>query len=291
MIRNDTCLVILFIASLIAQTSRADTLRTNTVLYKITHPQNQHISYLFGTHHAFDKPFFESLVNAKDALLSSEVCIKENLNIPGHLAVDIINNRTGNTRWKKYVSAEDHSFILNLFSSSGLQFDKMTPAELFAFLTRHYKERICVEKDPNAAYFSLDDYIGSLARKSGLQVIGLETSEDQVAMINQDVAGMPRKVHRKRIAGMIERIQQGTRDQCGEIEWYRNMNFDYKLDQPCRNKLLLIDRNKSWLRQLRNHFSSSDCFVAVGMSHLMFDCGLIRQLQEAGYMISPVYVR
>lgn len=291
MIRYNICLFILFITSLTAMSSRADTLRTNTVLYQVNHPDHQHISYLFGTHHAFDKPFFESLLNAKDALLSSTLCIKENLNIPDHLAVDIINRRTENTRWKKYLDPDHYTYILNLFSSSGLKFDKMSPAELFAFLGRHYKERVCIEKDPNAEYLSLDDYIGSIAQNAGLQLIGLESTEDQIAMINWDVAGMPRKVHRRRIAAMIERIQQGTRDHCGEIEWYRNMNFDYKLDQPCQNTLLLDDRNRKWMIKIEEYFSREDCFLAVGMSHLMYDCGLIKQLEASGYVITPVDVR
>lgn len=287
----NTYLAILYLFGQASLVVRADTLNTNTVLYQVTHPESQHISYLFGTHHAFDKPFFDSLENAKNALLSSQVCIRENLNIPGHLAVDIINRRTDVTQWNKYLSAEDHSFILNFFSSSGLDFERMTPAELYVFLGRHYKERVCIEKDPGAVYFSLDDYIGSIAETSSIEVIGLETSEDQVAMINEDVAGMPRKVHRKRIARMIERIQLGTKDHCQEIEWYRNMQFDFKLDQPCHNKLILIDRNESWLRQLYSHFSTRNCFVAVGLSHLMFDCGLIKQLEESGYTITPVDVK
>ena len=107
----------------------------------------------------------------------------------------------------------------------------------------------------------------------------------------QLVSDFSRKVHRRRIAGMIERIHQGTRDHCDEIEWYRNMHLDYKLDQPCQNALLLEDRNRKWLVRIKEHFSREACFVAVGMSHLMFDCGLIKQLEEAGYMISPVHVK
>jgi uncharacterized protein YbaP (TraB family) len=53
-----------------------------TLLFKITHPNSKHTSYLFGTHHAFGKSFFDSLTTANQALASSTMLIKENLNLP-----------------------------------------------------------------------------------------------------------------------------------------------------------------------------------------------------------------
>jgi len=268
-----------------------DTLETKTVLYKVIHPDLQHTSYLFGTHHAFGKPFFDSLKFATDALLSSNILIKENLNIPGHLAENIINKRASTTKWKKYLDNDSYSYIQALFSSSNLDFDKMTPAELYAFLSRHYKEQICIGKDAAAEYFSLDDYIGTVAEQHQIAVVGLETTEEQVALINNDVKGMPRKVHKRRLERMINRIRSESDDHCAEIEWYRNMDFDFKLHEPCQNTLVLSDRNEQWMLQLQDHFTSNNCFVAVGLSHLMFECGLLNKLSALGYEIIPIEVK
>lgn len=271
--------------------AKRDTLKTNTVLFKVTHPYFQNVSYLFGTHHAFGKPFFDSLKFAENALLSSDVLIIENIISPGHLAVDVINERTSATKWKKYLDDDDYQFVLNLFASSNLKFDKMTPAELFAFLSRHYKEEVCIGKESTANYFSLDDYIASLAQDHRIDVIGLETTEEQLDLINSDVKGMPRKVHKKRLSGMIARIKSESRDLCAEVDWYRNMDFDFRLNQPCQNALVLTDRNERWMVDLQDYFKSKNCFVAVGLSHLMFECGLINQLTKQGYIIEPVRIK
>ncbi|MEZ4894336.1 MAG: TraB/GumN family protein [Saprospiraceae bacterium] len=268
-----------------------DTLETKTVLYKVIHPDHLYVSYLFGTHHAFGKPFFDSLIFAREALLSSSILIKENLNIPGHLAEDIINQRTRITKWKKYLDKADFVFIQSLFSSGNLDFNKMTPAELSAFLSRYYKERICIGKDLAARYFSLDDYIGLVAEENHIQVIGLETTEEQISLINNDLKGMPRKIHKKRLGYTIDRIRNRTQDNCSEIEWYRQMNFDFKLSEPCRNSLVLGDRNEKWMVQIKDLFVSQNCFVAVGLSHLMFECGLISKLKASGYVVIPIEVR
>lgn len=268
-----------------------DSLETNTVLYQVAHPDSRHVSYLFGTHHAFGKPFFDSLEAAREALQSCSLLVKENLNIPGQLAVDIIQRRTEVTKWKHYLKKEDDAFVRELLSPTKLDLDKMTPAELTAHLNRYYKERICIGKDPAAPYFSLDDYIASLAEENHIPVIGLETTEDQLYLINEDVRGMPRKVHRKRLESLIHRIRSGSADHCSEIEWYRAMHFDLRLDEPCRNTLVLADRNDQWMSQLEDHLMTESCFVAVGLSHLMFDCGLISQLSELGYQIIPIDVQ
>ena len=210
--------------------------------------------------------------------------------IPGHLAEDIINKRSSTTKWKKYLDKKDEQYIRELFASSDLEFNKMTPAELFAFLGRRYNENICIGKDPAASYFSLDDYIGSIAEQNQITVKGLETSEEQVRLINEDIRGMPAKVHKKRLSRMIARIQSGSRDNCAETEWYSDMQFDFKMDQPCTNTLMLTDRNNKWMIQIKENLKTNNCFIVVGLSHLMFNCGLLNQLRDLGYTIEPVYV-
>lgn len=265
-----------------------DSLDTETVLFRVTHVNNDNVSYLFGTHHALGKQFFDSLNFASEALLSSDILLKENLNLPGHLAEDIINKRNITTNWKKYLNEEDHSYVLNLFSSSKLEFDKMTPAELSAFLSRHYKEKICVGKVPSPNYASLDDYIGFLAKENQVAVIGLETTEEQIQLINEDIKGMPRKVHKMRLERMVARTKSESKDLCSEIDWYRDMQFDLKINQPCTNELILTNRNNKWMVKIKDYLKSNNCFIAVGFSHLMFECGLISQLQDLGYKIEPV---
>lgn len=296
MLHNDNMNVLLvtiflFFNTLTLAQNEVKSLQTNTVLYKVSHPDLIKTSYLFGTHHAFGKPFFDSLHNATEALSSSTLLIKENLNLPGQLAEDYINKRTETIKWKKYLSPQDLAYVQNILSGSRVNIDKMSPAELYAFLGRRYKERICLDKDSTATYFSLDDYIGSIAENNGIQVIGLETTEEQIRLINEDVKGMPRKVHKKRLRNMVSQLRSGNKDHCTEIDWYSEMNFDFKLSEPCQNALILGDRNKKWMINIQNHLQTDDCFIVIGLSHLMFECGLINQLQELGYIITPIPIK
>lgn len=264
---------------------------SNTILFKITSTHHDQVSYLFGTHHAFGKSFFDSLTLANQYLSTCNILVKENLNIPGQMAEDIINQRENAIKWKKYLNKKDLSFIKDLFANSPTDFKKMTPTEMYVFLNRHYKKKYCLTKDTNDSYLSLDDYIGNKAKKQNLKLVGLETTEDQIKIINKDVEGMPRKVHKKRLSSIIKHIKSGNSNNCEETEWYRQMDIDYQLEKPCQNTLMLTDRNLKWMDSLQKYLDSDNCFIAVGLSHLMYECGLINQLKKLGYTITPVMVK
>ena len=262
----------------------------NTVLFRISFVESKHVSYLFGTHHAFGKEFFDSLFYANQALRSCELLIKENINVPGAMAGDLINHRTPTLKWKNYLGKEDLGFINSLFATSPTDFRKMTPAELYVFLNRYYKQQICLQKGPDDTSLSLDDYIGMLATEQNIELLGLETTEEQIHLINMDVEGMPRKSHKRRLANIIEKIRLKKTNDCGEIKWYSQMHMNYQLDAPCRNNLVLTDRNDKWIKTIIDQIERNNCFIAVGLSHLMYECGLIQQLRKLGYIITPIMV-
>lgn len=271
--------------------SSSDSKLINTVFFKVTNPNNEHFSYLFGTHHAFGKDFFDSLTKVKQALASCDIVIKENLTIPGETAEDIINRRTTITKWKKYLSREELSFVKDLFAKSPTDYNKMTPTEMYVFLNRYFKQQICLSKSDDDRSFSLDDYIATIAEEQNIELYGLESTEEQISLINKDVEGMPSKKHKRRLSNFIQRITTVKKNDCEETSWYTRMSIDYQLKVPCNNALVLTDRNEKWMTQLIVLIEERDSFVAVGLSHLMYQCGLINQLTKLGYSVTPINIK
>lgn len=281
---------LLFISTLVRGQESSHGSVYNTVLFKITKKNSTKTSYLFGTHHGFGKEFFDSLTIANRVLFSSDILIKENVNIPGHSAEEIINNRKEVVQWKRYLNQRDRTFINRLFAKSPTDYNKMTPTEMYVFLTRHYKQQICLNKAPEDSSLSLDDYIGFKAQEQNIELYGLETVEEQLELINKDVEGMPRRIHKKRLSNIIDKIRSENANDCEETDWYSKMEIDYQPSQPCRNTLVLTDRNNKWMISISELLESKNCFIAVGLSHLMFECGLINQLWNLGYTVSPMEV-
>jgi len=273
--------------SVFAQTSETDDPpEIQTVLFKITKSDSPYVSWVFGTHHAFGKSFFDSLATAECALLSSDIFIKESIKSRG--IYDIINSREVTTDWSKYLNKKDKAYARNLLSKSQTDFDKLTPTELYSFLNRIYKNKICKTKEKEDPALSLDDYMGSLAAANKIKIIGLESTEEQLEIINKNVKGLPVNTHKKRLKKLIENIVSGNTDDCGEIGKYAEMKYDLQRDRPCPNTLLLTDRNSKWIDQITRYLDTNNCFIAVGLSHLMFECGLLNQLEIMGYTITPV---
>ncbi|MBR9845377.1 MAG: TraB/GumN family protein [Algicola sp.] len=263
----------------------------NTLLFKVTSNQNSKVSYLFGTHHAFGQSFFDSLTKVNQALKSSDLLIKENLNIPGEMAEDIINRRSNVTKWHKYLNKVDVSFLETLFAKSPTDYNKMTPTEMYSFLNRQYKQQICLNKDKDDISLSLDDYIGFKAQELHLELVGLETTKEQIHLINNDVKGLPRRSHKRRLTNIINKIRSKNVKDCEETNWYTQMQMDYHLNIPCRNALVLTDRNAKWMQTLSQLIATENCFIAVGLSHLMYNCGLINQLNKLGYTVTPIEIK
>jgi uncharacterized protein YbaP (TraB family) len=52
--------------------------------------------------------------------------------------------------------------------------------------------------------------------------------------------------------------------------------------------ILLNDRNKNWVGQLKNIMKTTHVFVAVGAGHLVGKQGLIALLRKEGYTVKPL---
>ncbi|NVK52839.1 MAG: TraB/GumN family protein [Flavobacteriaceae bacterium] len=260
-----------------------------TIFFKVTHPETNNVSYLFGTHHAFSKSFFNTLDIPKKKLKESNMVILESIDIPGQNSEDIINARLETTNWKKYLSQDNLVYAQNLLKKGPIAFDKLTPTELYVTLARVYNIKVCSARTDNDSNLTLDGYIGSVAKQNSIKTIGLEMVNEQLKIINKDVEGMPRKVHKKRLRNLINLLRNNIKTRsCKECETYKNQKFTYNLEDDCQNSLMLTDRNNKWMQVIPDKIMNNNCFIAVGLSHLRFKCGLISQLTEKGFLITPL---
>lgn len=258
-----------------------------TILFAVTTPDGAHTSYLFGTHHAFGESFLDSLPMVQEKMLLCSDLIVESIQSAG----DLVNARNSTTDWSRYLDKVDLAYVRDVFAAGTVDLERLTPAELHATLMRYHAIRICGARQPGDTASTLDGVIMARAARHGLELMGLEFAADQLVLLNKDVEGMPRKVHKRRLAAAVERIRSGNTSGCTEVERYARMDWDLRLSEPCGNALILTDRNTRWMPRIVHRMSQHDCFVAVGLSHLMFQCGLIEQLRGLGFHVVAVPLR
>ncbi len=149
---------------------------------------------------------------------------------------------------------------------------------------------------PNkAGEVQLDTYFQEEGKKDGKKVLGLETIDVQIkAMFGQFT--MQRQVElfnetfkeKDELKNLMSIMNNAyVSEKLDELQqlMYRN---DYR---PEEMKVLLDDRNDNWMATLPKLMKEQATFVAVGALHLFGQKGLIQQLKEQGYTVTPVNLK
>ena len=101
-----------------------------------------------------------------------------------------------------------------------------------------------------------------------------------------------KKDERKRIKFLLKQISDDKPNEelCAQVNNYRNFKIDYVFDKECPESIVFKGRNENWMKKLPNLLKENDCFVAVGLGHLMMECGLIESLRNEGFNIEPIII-
>ncbi len=130
-----------------------------------------------------------------------------------------------------------------------------------------------------------------LSSKYNQEVIGVETVEDQFAMID--------KIPTEEQIDWIERFYTDREtvesDMDDLYKSYRSRDIDNMhslfLESPEFGKygdLFLYERNKKWIPLLEEQMKTKSSFIAVGAAHLGSNEGVIALLKDKGYTVKPL---
>ena len=261
----------------------------NSLLWEVSSNGLTHPSYLFGTFHlmckddmVFSKNFISALSNAN--MLVMEMDLSDSKNTFG--AMEFIEMKNGESLGK-LLSKNDYDRVNQFFKDSLKMslgfFDKMKPAFLQAFF--YPKMMSCKQSG------SLEEAIMVQAKKANKQIKGLETIEQQSAMLDimsyQDQA--------KGLMEIIDDFQTQKKNFEQLLNSYKNENTVeleklIETDPAFKNQkaTLLDNRNKNWVNQLQLLMPNTSLFVAVGAGHLLGEEGLIQLLRKKGYQLKPI---
>jgi hypothetical protein len=126
------------------------------------------------------------------------------------------------------------------------------------------------------------------ARNDGKEVRGLETLEDQLGALDS----MPERVQKKFLLmtieeavgaeSMIDRTLSAWRN--GKLDELGRETTQALRDQPQVYQKLLVDRNRSWTRQIKALArDGGNYLVVVGSAHLLGDDSVLVMLDREGY--------
>lgn len=253
-------------------------------------------SYIFGTHHLIDKseiPDFDKILDyiKKTDVVVGEVVMKNML--AEQMKMMKMATMT-DTTLQDLMTPEQYLFADSAMKiATGLNlkpFNKMKPALVSSLHTvMLYTKHFNIKKQPEA----VDKIVQDKANKLKKKVIGFETIDEQINILFNSIS----------LKGQTEMLLETLKDTEKSIDMIKKLNEYYlagdhekmlelSMEDTEVNalfmKILLENRNRNWMEQLRKILSEKSCFIAVGSLHLPGETGLIKLLSKEGYEVTSV---
>ena len=246
-------------------------------------------SYVFGTIHLLPESEFELKKKVENAFMEMNKLVLEldmdDPTLPGQMVQHVV--MADGVTLDGLFSEEDYALLdreLKAIMGVGVQpFNTYKPFMLAAFLISSY-----IGEQPASYEMALL----SMANNQGMEVEGLETVKEQIALFDStsyedQAADIVEMLHDR------EKIETLYRDL---VDMYKAEDLDKMFgmmdeyfDDARQMDILLTERNKRWIPMMEAKAQKEPIFFAVGAGHLGGPNGVIELLKQAGYTVTPVH--
>jgi len=265
-----------------------------TLLWKISGNGSTQPSYLFGTIHMLCADDAVLSDNLKKAIADvSEVYFEVDMdNMMEMLTILGKMKMKGDTTLKDLLSETDYQKVKDYFEKQG----SMLP---FSMLET-YKPMLAAStlgqsNMPCESVSMMEQVIMEEAKKKDKKIQGLESMSYQAGVLDK----IPYKIQAEQLVTYVNNIEKDNNDDkelAALMDAYRQQDLKKLEDLMMQSELgmkeytdvLLVDRNKNWIEELKKILPKKSVLVAVGAGHLPGNMGVINLLRKAGYTVEPV---
>lgn len=278
-----TALALLLLpASVIAQDAQS-------LLWKVTAPDSEKVSYLFGTIHLLPEEKFLFTEKMREAFDATEtLALEMDINIPMGEQLKMAQQMMmpDGKSWAEYMTPEEFAALRSCYVDSlgvkANKFDKqyvrIKPLYLSGLVLTTLLGKV-------KAY---EQELSAKAKKSKKEFYALETLEQQMGFMNSVSL-------EDQIAQVKEAGASILREYNRMLDAYLSQDLD-ALDAVARESgdfvgievELLTKRNEAWIPLIREQAAKSPTFFAVGALHLVGENGVIEGLRSAGFTVEAV---
>ncbi len=257
-------------------------LYAQSVFWKIT-DTTAHVSYLYGTIHITDNRVFEWSDSAYSRIEKCDLFAGEiDMNPSNLLKAATLMMLPGEVTLKDRFSEADYEKIrMGLKACSGYDlslFNKLKPPALIG---------LCVKNDGSGLPATVDEMLYQHAQSKKLMVTGLETIEEQIAMLDL----IPDSFvvdYFSRVDELESDMEQLIDLYCkGQLDRLYNLMMEEETD-AFMNQELIVKRNHRMTERMIPLIREKSAFFAVGAGHLPGDEGILALLKKAGFIVEPL---
>ncbi len=247
--------------------------------------------YIYGTMHLMPREDFYLGSGLRKTLLGADVLVME-LELNEESMIRAMGNmwlpdgKTLEELMDKEAFDSLKSYLIDTLRMQEMQYKMVIRMKPFLATQLFYSDMM----GESPASFEL--VFKSMADSAGMEITGLETIEEQIAVIDS----IP-------LDEQIEMLMQGVRgeNEFGDdfstmISIYKSQDLDslyrYMMSEGTDlmeyEDVLLRTRNKNWAEKITELDKNRSYFIAVGAGHLAGPYGLLNLLEDRNYSVTPL---
>ena len=262
----------------------------NSLLWQVSGNGLKHPSFLFGTFHLLCKEDIHFSDQLKKAIKSSdEIYMEMDMDDPSTMLSGLLYmNMKDGKKLEELYTPEEYKRLESYFSDT-LQ----TPMMLLQRAKPYFLVALLYPQMMNCKTpVGVEEELMKIAKEDEKEIKGLETMQFQASVFDS----IPYEWQAKELLKNIDSFPAYKKEFDTMLESYKNQRLDQMQSMISKSEfgsdkyedLLLNDRNKNWVEQLKEIMKNESVFVAVGAGHLVGDTGLIHLLRKAGYTVDPL---
>ncbi len=260
------------------------------LLFKITAPDGR-VSHIFGTIHS-DDPRVQTLAEPVDRVFSRATRVALEIKMGPVVAVALMGamiNADGRTL-ESIIGIDLYQRVAKVASTRGIPEIGLRQFKPWAVATM-------LGMPPSKSGQFLDLILFQRAQASGVEVVGLETVQEQlavfdglsdveqIAIVEDMLNNFPKMpiIHEKLLVLYLNKNLQGLVALNGDLSRGENEALMARFQ-----KALIDERNRRMVDRIEAYLVDG-LFVAVGALHLPGPLGVLSLMQQKGYQIQRVY--
>lgn len=262
----------------------------NTLLWKVSGHGLEKPSFLFGTFHLLCKEDIHLSDQLKKAMSASDkIYMEMDMDDPSTMLGGMLYmNMKNDTTLESLYTPEEYQRLENYFSDTlkmpVMLLQKAKPYFLVALLYPRMMD--C------ASPAGVEEELMKIAKEDKKEIKGLETIQFQASVFDS----IPYEWQAKELLKNIDSFSVYKNEFETMLNFYKNQQLDSIKSLMGKSEsgdekyddLLLNNRNKNWVKQLKEIMKNESVFVAVGAGHLVGEKGLINLLRKEGYKVEPL---
>ena len=259
-------------------------LAAQSLLWKITGNDLKEASYIYGTIHIKDKRVFIFNDSVSAAFEKCKaVALEVDLSTENLILLSQKMILPGEQTLKDLFTNKEYELIKTVVEDvSGLDiglFDRLKPITLLSLVMNF--------QFANDVDVSVDEYFYTKAKELDKEVIGIETIEEQLGIMDS--------IPYEYIIDYFSNIDKAQEEIENIISLYQSAQLEELLEMMQKDKSmvmisknLLTDRNIRMAERIQPMINGQSTFIAVGAGHLPGKEGIINLLSGLGYIVEPV---